>query len=265
LSLVLTLALVTPSVGAPQGEAALEQGVEQVKGGAPAQGIATLEAVIARLAPEARVHGSELSKAYLYQGVAYVALGRQDDAKGAFKRALSYGKELRVSEPEFSPGVVKTFEAARKGPNKTALYVGLGAVATFAGGLAAASSGSTTPSPQPGTGITFFGSQPPPGGTINYAIPPYLNLVVEFTISCPNATQATAFLTADNAVVVSAFGFTPIQNGVATFQYWYLTTSAPVPVTTTGISISAYAANSTSPLPNCGPTSFAQSYTISGQ
>jgi hypothetical protein len=143
--------------GAPDDE--LLAGIRQVKEGDFETAVVTLDRAARRLAA-APVRRKETADAYLYLGVAQIALDQRAAAKTSFKAAVAAEKDLRVSPDRFSPKVIAAFEEARweadaeaaasasrpsstaakpKHGSKTPWLVGLGAVA--AGGVVLATRG----------------------------------------------------------------------------------------------------------------------------
>lgn len=102
-------------------EPTLELGIQQVKDGNFQGGIFTLDRVIRSLGATDPAKAKDLSRAHLYTGIAYVGLGQEDPAKAAFREALKYDKDLRLSEKDHSPRVVRVFEAARLEKTKSVL------------------------------------------------------------------------------------------------------------------------------------------------
>ncbi len=91
----------------------LATGIRQVQEGDFENAVLTLQAVSRALAGQT-TRRLELAQAYLYLGIAHVALDQADPAKAAFKAALGQNKSLRLSEDRFSPKVIAAFEAARR-------------------------------------------------------------------------------------------------------------------------------------------------------
>jgi hypothetical protein len=156
-------------------EATLEQGIQQVADGNFSAALITLDGVARALAVDPQSHADELSKAYLYRGVAFVGMAQEENAKGSFAAALQYDRTLRLSEAQFSPRVVRVFEAARQGktksvllpPSGTAKKAGIGAATiglivagvAVAGGAAVAAGGGSS---QSATTTTTTTTMPPP-------------------------------------------------------------------------------------------------------
>jgi hypothetical protein len=132
----------------------LATGVKQVEEGDFEGAIVTLEPVASRLAA---FGGSDAVRAFLYLGIAQLALDQREAARHSLARALDFDPDLQLSPREFSPKVRNTLEEARRergaprpgepaatkaksgGSGKTVL---LGAVGVAAGvGIAVAASG----------------------------------------------------------------------------------------------------------------------------
>jgi hypothetical protein len=145
---------------APAGGAAAAQdlatGIRQVQEGDFENAVVTLQAVSRALAGQT-TRRLELAQAYLYLGIAHVALDQADPARAAFKAALGQNKSLRLSEDRFSPKVLAAFEAARReaaaaagapdageaSRGKPLLWVALGGAAAGAVALATRDTGGT--------------------------------------------------------------------------------------------------------------------------
>jgi hypothetical protein len=122
----------------------------------------------------------ELSRAYLYLGIAYLGKGHEAAARAKFREAVAKVHDLTLSPDEFPPKVIDLFEAARaeanaapasaaepapapaaaptakKGGSKTLLIVGgvggaaaVAGIALAGGGGGESSSTSSTPSATP--------------------------------------------------------------------------------------------------------------------
>jgi len=159
------------------------EGVRLVETGDYDAAILTLDNASRRLAADpSRV--SDLSRAYLYLGIAYLGKGHEAAARAKFREAVTRVKDLTLSPEEFSPRVIDLFEAARAeaakapaptsaataaltpapkagggsgGGSKTLLVVGgiggAGALAAIAlGGKGGGGGSSTTPTPTPTPG-----------------------------------------------------------------------------------------------------------------
>ena len=110
---LLGLALVASAQG-PALDPELEAGIRQVDEGNFEAGIAKLDAVARRL----KAGGNkplQLSRAYLYLGIAHLQLSQEQAARARFADAAKADKDLTLSEYEFPPPVIKVFEEAKKG------------------------------------------------------------------------------------------------------------------------------------------------------
>jgi hypothetical protein len=143
----LCAAAVTPRPGVAEASADVAAGIRQVQDGDFEGGVATLEAAARELAgrPE-RTH--DLGQAYLYLGVAQVALEQPEAARRSFGQALVLDPKLRLSPQAFSPKVVAAFEEARraaatskKGGARTGWIVGGAAAGAAAAAVIVASGG----------------------------------------------------------------------------------------------------------------------------
>ena len=110
--LVLTL-LATPLRAAAPPAPELATGIRLVQEGDYETAVTTLEAVARRLEGQT-ARRLERAQAYLYLGIAHVALDQRDAAKTAFRAALSLNRSLRLTEERFSPKVIAAFEEARR-------------------------------------------------------------------------------------------------------------------------------------------------------
>jgi hypothetical protein len=114
--LVLALAalIAAPARGAaPAAAPDLATGIRQVQEGDYESAVTTLQAVTQKLEGQT-ARRAELAQAFLYLGVAHVALDQRDAAKAAFRSALARNRSLRLTEDRFSPKVIATFEEARR-------------------------------------------------------------------------------------------------------------------------------------------------------
>ena len=110
---LLGLALVASAQG-PALDPELEAGIRQVDEGNFEAGIAKLDAVARRL----KAGGNkplQLSRAYLYLGIAHLQLSQEQAARARFADAAKADMDLTLSEYEFPPPVIKVFEEAKKG------------------------------------------------------------------------------------------------------------------------------------------------------
>jgi len=121
---------------------------------------------VRRLAPDTARSG-ELSRGYLYLGVAYLAKGYEASARARFRDALARARDLELEPEKFAPRVIEVFEKARQdmaaamgpatAPPRKRGGKGLiiaGAVAAAGGGAALALGG--------GGGGGGGGAEPPP-------------------------------------------------------------------------------------------------------
>jgi hypothetical protein len=207
-----------PSPPAAAPEVAIGIGVSQIEHGDFEGAVKTLEPAIARLRGDpARVR--LLVQADIQLAVAQVALDQEAGAVQAFSEALSLSPDLRLPAEQYSPKVLRAFEAAReqrarrtgtaaarRSPHKTGLLIG-GAV-VLGGGAAAivATRGSSGP--------TFSGARfatpvlECPNGSDNVHLP--FAILVE--ASNPSGTpvpitSASTVVEIVNGTVASEFGF----------------------------------------------------------
>lgn len=109
--------LAAPGLALAQGSALdpeLEAGIRQVDEGNFEAGIGKLDAVARRL----KASGDkplQLSRAYLYLGIAHLQLSQEQAARARFAEAARADQNLKLSEYEFPPPVIKFFEEARRG------------------------------------------------------------------------------------------------------------------------------------------------------
>jgi hypothetical protein len=112
--LLVVAALTAPRLRAAEPPPAnLAGGIRQVQEGDYETAVSTLQAVTRALAGQP-TRRAELGQAYLYLGIAQVALDQRDAAKTSFRAALTQNKSLRLTEERFSPKVIAAFEEARK-------------------------------------------------------------------------------------------------------------------------------------------------------
>lgn len=113
LLLVFALALPPSAHGQQPLDAQVAKGIQQVESGDMAGAIVTLDSAARRLASVSRPH--DLSQAYLYLAVAYVAQGQETLAKARFRDAVKQGEELSLDPNTFSPRAVELLEEAKRG------------------------------------------------------------------------------------------------------------------------------------------------------
>ncbi len=115
LVVVALLALVVPAAAqGPALDPELEAGIRQVDEGNFEVGITKLDAVARRL-KAAGNKPLQLSRAYLYLGIAHLQLSQEQAARARFAEAAKTDQNLTLSEYEFPPPVIKVFEEAKKG------------------------------------------------------------------------------------------------------------------------------------------------------
>jgi hypothetical protein len=91
----------------------VNEGIRLVEIGEYDAAILTLDNAARRLAKDpARVE--ELSRAYLYLGIAYLGKGHEAAARARFRDAVTQMRDLTLSPEEFPPKVINLFEAARE-------------------------------------------------------------------------------------------------------------------------------------------------------
>jgi hypothetical protein len=179
---------------------ALTAGIALVKEGDFEAAIVELDSALGRLEPVAA--RSELAQGYLYLGIAYLELDQEGLARGKFAQALAHAPELRLDPSEFSPQVIRVFEATRQeaprantrkpaGPDAPAseaksgrgssialLVLGAAAasgLALSAGGGAPAPAAGPSPSPPPASGPS---PRPEPTPSCSYRASPRSRHVV---------------------------------------------------------------------------------------
>ena len=108
LCVVLALAVSVPAQAAD-----VAAGIKQVQEGDFEGAITTLEAAAHEL--QARPERQrDVVQAYVYLGVAHVALDQPEEARRAFGEAVARDGRLRLSPQSFSPKVIAAFEEARR-------------------------------------------------------------------------------------------------------------------------------------------------------
>jgi hypothetical protein len=164
----LIVALANPLVAAPLPEEDLARGIGLVRQGDFQGAVPPLARVIDDLTPDLRRRG-ELSRAYLFLGVAYLELGQELDARGKFREALRNNPKLRLAPTEFSAQVMRVFETERavlepkkkKIPLPLLLVLGGGAATA---GVAVAASGGGSPTTTLRSGASTTTTTAPPSG-----------------------------------------------------------------------------------------------------
>lgn len=96
----------------------LEAGIRQIDDGDFENGLLTLDAVIQDLASSPE-RSSELARACLYAGVAYLGLGQESLAKAKFRQALRAQPDLRLDPGQFAAKTLRLFASAREAEQAT--------------------------------------------------------------------------------------------------------------------------------------------------
>lgn len=113
LSLVLGLLAGPLHAGVPSpDDPEVKKGVVEVNEGQYDAAIFTLDAAARRLAAS-NDNPQQLSQAYLYLGIAYLAKGRESAAEARFRDALEQMHSLQLPPDKFAQRVVEVFEKAR--------------------------------------------------------------------------------------------------------------------------------------------------------
>src|SRR5512138_2338618 len=116
--LLLVVALLGPALAAraqgPALDPELEAGIRLVDEGNFEAGIGKLDTVARRLKSGGN-KPAQLSRAYLYLGIAHLQLSQEQAARARFAEAVKTDSSLKLSEYEFPPPVIKVFEEAKKG------------------------------------------------------------------------------------------------------------------------------------------------------
>ncbi len=117
LRLLLALGLVVPAHPASTQEKGSDpevaRGVQQVEEGDYDAALVTLDAAARRLAPDP-ARGADVSRAYLYLGVAHVGKGDEAAARARFRDAVQRQRDMTLDPDQFPPKVIDLFEAARR-------------------------------------------------------------------------------------------------------------------------------------------------------
>jgi hypothetical protein len=188
---VLTLLLTGSAFGTP-GWAAdpdLSSGVRQVEEGDYEGALVTLEPVTRRLAPSG---GPDAVLAFLYLGIAHMALDQREPARLSFRQALDLDPGLELSPEQFSPKVRGALAEARREREEgiggagtsppaskkggSGRFVLLAAAGVAAGAGIAVAAGGESSSSSPGE-VRFSGARfaPPaiecPDGAVDVPIP----------------------------------------------------------------------------------------------
>lgn len=112
--LLAALALGPPvSLEAQATDADLAKGILQVQSGDFEAALTTLDAVVRRLAGQ-RGATSDLARADVYLGMAYLGLEQEPAARARFQDAWRADKGMKPSASEFPPRILRLLEEARK-------------------------------------------------------------------------------------------------------------------------------------------------------
>jgi hypothetical protein len=188
----------------------LAKGRQQYTDGMLSEAVLALDEVIQAERAASKPDTNVLVQAFTYKGAALVGLGQETSAKASFKEALVVDPNLRLSKAEFPDRVIRVFEAARTGKQKSVLQrpsgnakkAGIGAtgIALIAAGVAAAGAGvavatggggstPTTLGPTianaQGYQFVFLGSSPSPGSTITVPTSNALPLTLQIAVTPP--------------------------------------------------------------------------------
>jgi hypothetical protein len=197
------LALPGPAGAVPAADVAA--GIRQVQEGDFEGAVATLDAAARDLSgrPERK---ADLVQAYVYLGVALVALEQPDRARRSFDQALVEDPKLRLSPQTFSPKVVAAFEEARRAvrPGK-----GAGARGWILGGAAAGAAAAAV------IAVSGGESEPPPFRNARMATPVIecpegsADLPITFGVSVDAHNSGGTALTIDSVTVVATIVASP--------------------------------------------------------
>ena len=111
LSLLLAALLAAPAEG-PARNPDLAAGIALVKEGDFESAVVRLDSAVRRLEAGPKPNG-ELAVGYVYLGVAYLELDQELVARSRFREAAEQDPAMRLDPREFSPQVIRSFEAAR--------------------------------------------------------------------------------------------------------------------------------------------------------
>jgi hypothetical protein len=114
LSLVLGLALpASQAIAQATTDTDVARGIRQIEDGDIDSGIVTLDIASRRLVGDpAKVR--DLTQAYLYLGIGYIAKGQEDLAKARFRAAVAQSRDMTLSRDQYPPKVIELFEAAKR-------------------------------------------------------------------------------------------------------------------------------------------------------
>ena len=120
---VLAFALAVPAPPVQEAAAVspadLQAGITLVKEGDFEAAVLKLDTAI-RGMEAAPAPQKDLATAYLYLGVAYLELDQEMSARARFRQALGRDATMRLDPRQFSPQVIRVFEATRSEPGTPA-------------------------------------------------------------------------------------------------------------------------------------------------
>jgi hypothetical protein len=228
LALVLAIPVAPASTAAEDPD--LDTGVRQVEEGYFEGAIVTLEPVAQRLAPAG---GPDAVQAFLYLGIAQLALGQRDLAHQSFLRVLELDPGLVLSPDQHSPKVRSALDAARQerpaavepageppaaakkgGSGRTLLLAGAGVAAGV--GIAFAVSGGDSPSTPESPGeVQFAGARFSPASVEcpNGAVD--LPIEVDLEIDATNTGSSVTLSAVSSTLVIVASPAVPGEIGFA--------------------------------------------------
>jgi hypothetical protein len=200
LALCLAVGLAAPGAAAQAppvvNDAEVAKGIREAEDGDYDSALLTLDAAANRLAREGG-RTADLTQAYVYSGIAYVAKNLLTAAQARFRDALTQSPDLRLSPGAFPPRVVELFEQARQelarsasgakptaaapapaaapekkagGSRKALIFVGVGAAVAGGVGIALSQGGSDPRSRPPGRQSEMHNGVLNPGGDDHFTI-----------------------------------------------------------------------------------------------
>ena len=142
-SLAAAAGAATPA--APTLDAEVVKGIKLVEDGEYDEAIWLLDTASQRLSKDP-AKAADLSQAYLYLGIAYLAKGHQTSARERFREAVRQVADLDLNPQKFAPRVIEEFERARQDVKQSPGSAsgnggGSGKLLLIGGGAAAAAGG----------------------------------------------------------------------------------------------------------------------------
>jgi hypothetical protein len=247
LALAFVMAWPLLATGVSAGDPELSSGVKKVEEGDFEGALVTLEPVARRLASAG---GPDAVQAFLYLGIAQLALDQDDAARRSFGRALDFDPGLELSPREFSPKVRGALEAARQerasstvagegkatgqngGGSRKALLLAAAGVAAGVG-IAVAATGDSSPGAEGEVrfgGARFFPAAVEcPDGSLD------LPIAVGLEVDATNSGQASVALSSASVTLIIVAS--PAVPGEVGFASSAATTASPfvVPAGTTTV------------------------------